>query len=147
MKMVNTPMDFVNWFMKTRKQKGYSQAGLARRATDVYDNEMKASEINKIEKGNRNCSANHVIRIARAFRLEFLQALEMAGYISKDEVGLSKTFVPDNPNLYRIWGALKELSDGDLEMAEETVVKAIEAFKDKGGDALTKPLDTKAGHG
>lgn len=127
-------MDFIKWLKSEREKRGISQRGLAQMAVDAEGKKMASSVISRMEKRERGCTAESAIRIARALRIEFLQVLYLAGYIRKNEVSLAKKFIPDNPQLYRIWSALKGLDDEQLELCEKPVLAIVEACAAKGGD-------------
>jgi len=109
---------------------------------------MSPPYLGRILRRERPCSAEYVIRISRALRLEFLQALYLAGYIKKEEASLAKKFIPDDPHMYRIWSGLKDLNAEQMKLCEKPILAIIEACAEaKGGDTHAKPLDTKTGHG
>jgi len=153
--MENGTVRFLNWLDDEIERRGISQNWVEDNARNPRGKSLSRGTISAIKKAqnpeakkNRKLTAEHVIRISRALRVQFLQSLSLAGYIKSDEVGLSKTFVPDNPYLYNIWNGLKELDDERLKLVEEPILSIIKACKNfKGGDSQETAGDLETGYG
>jgi len=130
---VYTNMDFIDWVNEEIEKRGLTQGWLAKNAITPEGEGMSPPYLGRILRRERQCSAEYVIRIARALRVEFLQLLYLAGYIKKDEVSLAKKFIPDNPQLYRIWAALRDMDNESLRLAEPIILEAAKACRTKGG--------------
>lgn len=142
-------MMFLKWLDEEKRRRGLSQnqiesmAGLKKGTLSA----IRGYHTGRTTK-RRNITADHVIKIARALRLEFLQVLVISGHISPEEVSLAKKFIPDDPSTYRIWEALMNISNEEMMIVEKPVLAIVEACtKSRGGELSDKDSATEAGHG
>lgn len=138
---------YTDWLKDELEKRDHSKRWLARNSFDASGEPMTDAHVIRILNNERGLHAEHAIRFGRALKIEFLQMLCLSGFITQEEVSLSKKFTPDDPALYRIWGILRELDHETLELVEQPILSSIESvLRARGGKKLRSPEEAaKAG--
>jgi len=141
-------MDFVDWLKNERKSRGLSQSWIEKAAKNIEGKPLAEGTLSYIETRNRSYTAEQVIRIARALKIDIIYALFRAGYVLPKELHSPMEKIFDNPKAYRLCNLISQMDNYHLDMVEDPILAIIETCsRVKGGDAMAKPGNKQTGFG